>query len=132
MPEPVSAEIEALLKEDRSFAPTDEFRSRAVINDAAVYARAAKDPEAFWAAFARELEWIKPFSKVLEWNPPEAKWFADGTINVSANCLDRHVRTARRNKADPSSRMSTAARASRATASGSTSRRCVISSRAIP
>ena len=99
MPEPVSAEIEALLKEDRSFAPSEEFRAKALINDPGIYARAAKDPEAFWAGFARELEWIKPFSKVLEWNPPDAKWFADGKINVAANCLDRHVRTWRRNKA---------------------------------
>jgi acetyl-CoA synthetase len=99
MSQPVSAEIEALLKEDRSFAPTDEFRSRAAINDPAIYAKAAKDPEAFWASFARELEWIKPFSRVLDWNPPDAKWFADGKLNVSANCVDRHVRTPRRNKA---------------------------------
>ena len=99
MPEPVSAEIEALLKEDRSFAPSEEFRAKALINDPGIYARAAKDPEAFWAGFARELEWITPFSKVLEWQPPDAKWFADGTINVAANCLDRHVRTWRRNKA---------------------------------
>jgi acetyl-CoA synthetase len=99
MPEPVSAEIEALLKEERSFAPSDEFRAKALINDPGIYARAAKDPEAFWAGFARELEWIKPFSKVLEWNPPDAKWFADGKLNVAANCLDRQVRTWRRNKA---------------------------------
>ena len=93
MPEPVSAEIEALLKEDRSFAPTDEFRSQAVINDPGIYEKAAKDPEAFWAGFARELEWIKPWSKVLEWNAPDAKWFVGGQLNVAANCLDRHVRT---------------------------------------
>jgi acetyl-CoA synthetase len=99
MPEPVSAEIEALLKEDRSFAPSPDFISKALVNDPGIYARAAQDPEAFWAGFARELEWIKPFSKVLEWNPPEAKWFADGKLNVSANCLDRHVRSWRRNKA---------------------------------
>ena len=99
MSEPVSAEIEALLKEDRSFAPSEEFRAKALVNDAAIYARAEKDPEAFWAGFARELEWIKPFTKVLEWNPPDAKWFVDGKINVAANCLDRHVRTWRRNKA---------------------------------
>ncbi len=99
MPEPVSAEIEALLKEERSFAPSEEFRAKALINDPAIYARAAQDPEAFWAGFARELEWIKPFSKVLDWNPPDAKWFADGTLNVAANCLDRQVRTWRRNKA---------------------------------
>ena len=99
MSEPVSPEIEALLKEDRSFAPSPEFISQALVDDPQIYARAAQDPEAFWAGFARELEWIKPFSKVLEWNPPDAKWFADGTLNVSANCLDRHVRTWRRNKA---------------------------------
>ena len=99
MPEPVSPEIEALLKEDRSFAPSSNFTSQALVSDPDIYARAAKDPEAFWASFARELEWIKPFSKVLEWNPPDAKWFADGKLNVSANCLDRHVRTWRRNKA---------------------------------
>jgi acetyl-CoA synthetase len=99
MSEKVAPEIEALLKEDRSFAPSDEFRSRALVSDPGIYEKAAKDPEAFWAGFASELEWIKPWSKVLDWNPPNAKWFVDGKINVSANCLDRHVRTARRNKA---------------------------------
>ena len=99
MPEPVSAEIEALLKEDRSFAPSPDFISRSLVSDPGIYAKAARDPEAFWAGFARELEWIKPFSKVLEWHPPDAKWFADGKLNVSANCLDRHVRNWRRNKA---------------------------------
>ena len=61
--------------------------------------RAAQDPEAFWAGFAGELEWIAPWTKVLDWKPPHAKWFVGGKLNVSANCLDRHVRTARRNKA---------------------------------
>jgi len=99
MSEKVSPEIEALLQEDRSFAPSDEFRKRALINDPAIYAKAEKDPESFWAGFAKELEWIKPWSKVLEWQAPDAKWFVGGKINISANCLDRHVRTARRNKA---------------------------------
>ena len=99
MSEPVSPEIEALLKEDRSFAPSAEFISKALVNDPGIYARAAQDAEAFWANFARELEWIKPFSNVLEWKAPDAKWFADGKLNVSANCLDRHIRTWRRNKA---------------------------------
>jgi acetyl-CoA synthetase len=98
MSEKVSPEIEALLKEDRSFAPSDAFCSRALINDPDIYAKAAKDPEAFWAGFAQELEWIAPWSKVLDWNPPDAKWFVGGKINISANCLDRHVRTARRDK----------------------------------
>jgi acetyl-CoA synthetase len=99
MSEKVSAEIEALLQEDRSFAPTDEFKKNAHVSDPSIYEKAAQDPEAFWTAFAKELEWIKPWSKVLEWNPPDAKWFVGGKINISANCLDRHVRTARRNKA---------------------------------
>jgi acetyl-CoA synthetase len=99
MSEKVSPEIEALLKEDRSFAPSNEFTSQALISDPAIYEQAATDPEGFWAGFAKELEWIKPWSKVLDWNPPDAKWFVGGKINISANCLDRHVRTARRNKA---------------------------------
>jgi acetyl-CoA synthetase len=99
MSEPVPPEIEALLKEDRSFAPSEEFRSHSLLNDPSIYEKAAKDPEAFWAGFARELEWIKPFTTTLEWNPPDAKWFADGKLNASASCLDRHIRTARRNKA---------------------------------
>jgi len=99
MSDPVSPEIEALLKEDRSFPPTAAFTAQAVISDPDIYARAAKDPEAFWAGFAKELDWIAPWSKVLDWNPPDAKWFVDGKINVSANCLDRHARSWRRNKA---------------------------------
>src|SRR5687768_12997564 len=99
MPDKVSPEIEALLTEDRSFSPTEEFRSQAHVGDDDIYRQAAKDPEAFWAGFAKELEWIKPWSKVLDWNPPDAKWFVGGKLNASANCLDRHIRTARRNKA---------------------------------
>ena len=99
MSEPVSPEIDALLKEDRVFPPSAAFCAQAAINDPAIYETAARDPEAFWAGFARELEWIRPWSKVLDWNPPHARWFVDGQINVSANCLDRHVRTWRRNKA---------------------------------
>jgi acetyl-CoA synthetase len=64
-----------------------------------VYARADRDPEAFWAAFASELEWSTPWKTVLEWTPPHAKWFVGGTLNASVNCVDRHVRGARRNKA---------------------------------
>jgi acetyl-CoA synthetase len=96
---PISPEIDALLKEERTFAPTDTFRAQANAGDSDVYARAANDPEAFWAGLAAELEWITPWSKVLEWQPPNAKWFVGGRLNISANCLDRHVRTWRRNKA---------------------------------
>src|SRR5262245_24470779 len=93
------AEISALLTEDRSFPPPPAFAAAAHVNDPAVYARAAADPEAFWAGFARELDWITPFTKVLEWQSPDAKWFGGGRLNASANCLDRHIRSARRNKA---------------------------------
>ena len=92
-------EIDALLHEARTFPPTASWRERALANDPTIYARAAADPEAFWAGFARELEWIEPWTNVLEWNAPHAKWFVGGKLNASANCLDRHVRTARRNKA---------------------------------
>ena len=92
-------EIDALLKEDRRFPPTPEWTRRAVVSDPSIYDRAAADPEAFWADFARELEWIRPWDEVLRWKAPYAHWFVGGKINASANCLDRHVRTPRRNKA---------------------------------
>jgi acetyl-CoA synthetase len=95
----VSPEIDALLKEERAFPPSDTFRAQAHVNDPRVYEDAARDPEGFWAAFARELEWSAPWTTVLEWNPPHAKWFVGGKINASVNCLDRHLRGARRNKA---------------------------------
>ena len=93
------SEINALLKETRVFPPTAAWRKDALVTDEGVYARAAADPEAFWAGFAAELEWTRPWTQVLDWQPPHAKWFVGGQINASVNCLDRHVRTARRNKA---------------------------------
>ena len=98
-PEQSTPGISALLQEDRVFEPSAEFVQQAVVKDAAVYEEAERDPEGFWARFAHELEWSQPWSRVLEWNPPHAKWFVDGKINASVNCVDRHVRTARRNKA---------------------------------
>jgi len=92
-------EINALLNETRVFPPTDTWRRTARVADPAVYEQAARDPEGFWARFAAELEWITPWTKVLDWRPPHARWFVGGSLNVSANCLDRHVRTAHRNKA---------------------------------
>jgi acetyl-CoA synthetase len=92
-------EIEDLLGEDRRFPPPAEFRARAVVSDESIYADAARDPEAFWAKLAGELEWSRPWDQVLDWQPPHAKWFVGGTLNASVNCLDRHVRGPRRNKA---------------------------------
>jgi acetyl-CoA synthetase len=92
-------EIDDLLREDRTFPPPPEFRARAVVRDEAVYADAERDPEAFWAGFAAELEWSRPWDRILDWQPPHAKWFVGGKINASVNCLDRHLRGPRRNKA---------------------------------
>ncbi len=102
MSEPTSGtspEIDALLQEDRAFPPSDAFRAQANVRDPQIYETAARDPEAFWASFARELEWSRPFRQVLDWKPPHARWFLGGTINASVNCLDRHLKSARRNKA---------------------------------
>ena len=94
-----SPEINALLTEGRVFDPSDEWRRNALVNDPSIYERAAADPEAFWAERAADLEWMAPWSQVLDWKPPHARWFVGGRRNASANCLDRHVRNARRNKA---------------------------------
>jgi acetyl-CoA synthetase len=92
-------ELDDLLREDRVFPPSEAFTAQANVRDPGVYERAESDPEGFWAGFASELEWFRPWSSVLEWNPPHAKWFVGGTLNASVNCVDRHVRGPRRNKA---------------------------------
>src|SRR5664279_452417 len=95
--------IESTLTEHRSFPPPEEFSKNAIISSPEEYdklcSRAAADPEGFWADIARELHWFKPWDKVLEWDTPWAKWFVGGKINISYNCLDRHVETWRKNKA---------------------------------
>ncbi|MBV8723088.1 MAG: acetate--CoA ligase, partial [Candidatus Eremiobacteraeota bacterium] len=83
--------IEALFEESRRFPPPPEFAAQANAQPA-IYDEAARDYAAFWAQWARRLEWIKPFESVLEWNEPFARWFSDGELNASVNCLDRHVR----------------------------------------
>jgi acetyl-CoA synthetase len=93
------AEYDDLLREDRTFPPLREFQARANAGDESIYATADRDPEAFWAGFARELEWSKTWDRVLDWQPPHAKWFVGGKINASVNCLDRHLNGPRRNKA---------------------------------
>ena len=84
-------EIENLLNETRSFPPSPEFSSKAIAK-AELYDQAKADRLEFWAEKARELHWHKPFTQTLDFsNAPFAKWFADGEINISYNCLDRHV-----------------------------------------
>jgi len=93
-------EISALLHEDRIFEPSAEFRANANVRDTTPYEDAERDYEGFWAKFASELDWSRTWTKVLDWsNPPHAKWFVGGQINASINCVDRHIKTARRNKA---------------------------------
>src|SRR5215212_1795918 len=86
-------QIDALLQENRSFPPSDDFRKQANIDDPAVWAKAQRDREAFWAGWAEQLDWETKWDTVLEWNPPNAKWFVGGRLNASYNCLDRHLAT---------------------------------------
>ncbi len=91
--------IEVYETEDRSFPPPAAFAAQANTSDRSLYDEADADYEAFWARQARELlTWDKDFTEVLDWQLPFAKWFADGKLNVSANCLDRHVDAGRGDK----------------------------------
>lgn len=97
--------IESILKENRTFAPSSEFSEKAHIQSLQqyqeLYDQAAANPTEFWANLAeKELHWFQKWDQVLDWsNPPFAKWFVNGKINISYNCLDRHLTTWRRNKA---------------------------------
>ncbi len=94
----MSDQIDTLLEEARRFPPPPEFSATANAGEE-LYREAGRDREAFWAEQARRLDWIKPWDRVLNWKVPHARWFEGGRLNVSANCLDRHVAGARRNKA---------------------------------
>ncbi len=100
---PQQQNIDSVLDEKRLFEPSKEFSQNAHIKSLADYERiwkqADQDPETFWSGIAKELHWFKPWEKVLEWKAPWAKWFVGGQINLSYNCLDRHVKTWRKNKA---------------------------------
>ncbi|TFD54232.1 acetate--CoA ligase [Cryobacterium sp. Hh7] len=88
----MTVNIDTLLHESRRFPPTPEFAAETAATSE-LYTEAQKDPATFWADQARNLlHWHKPFTKSLDWsNPPFAKWFEDGELNVAYNCLDRHV-----------------------------------------
>src|SRR5437879_2997729 len=96
-------DIESILREVRKFPPSQEFTRSAWVKGEAeyheLYRRAEQDPEGFWAERARQLDWFKPFDQVLEWNFPFAKWFLGGELNACYNCVDRHLKGPRRNKA---------------------------------
>ncbi len=92
--------IDALLQEERSFPPPADFAAKANMADPDIYAKAAADPEGFWAGLAEELDWFQKWDTVLDWSgAPFSKWFIGGKLNVSYNCIDRHVNNGRRNKA---------------------------------
>ena len=93
------ASIDALLKEDRIYRPAAAFRRQANLSDPGIYRKAARRPDAFWASVAQELVWSRPWKKVLQWDPPNARWFVGGKTNMSVNCLDRHLKTEVRNRA---------------------------------
>ncbi len=93
-----SGVIKSVSRETRQFPPPAGFTAKARLRDAGeyqrLYRRSIDDPEGFWGDTARaELAWTKPFTKVLTWDLPWAKWFEDGELNLSANCLDRHLAT---------------------------------------
>ena len=85
------ATIDALLEEHRTFDPPEAFRAGALVSDESIYEQASGDLEGFWAGEAENLIWSKRWDSVLEWDPPWAKWFSGGELNISVNCLDRHL-----------------------------------------
>jgi acetyl-CoA synthetase len=95
--------ITSVLHETRTFPPPSEFANKALIGSIAQYEalwnRAKNDPEGFWDEHARILAWDKPWDKVLDWQPPFAKWFVGGQLNASYNCVDRHCAGPTKNKA---------------------------------
>ena len=95
--------IDSTLDEQRKFDPPAEFSQKAHIKSLAeyeaLYKESVEQPDQFWGRAAGDLHWFKKWDKVLEWKAPWAKWFLGGQINLSYNCLDRHVQTARKNKA---------------------------------
>jgi acetyl-CoA synthetase len=86
-----SPAIENLFSEGRTFPPPDEFKANALVTDRSLHEQAEQDLEGFWAEQAGRLRWTRPWDQVLEWDLPFAKWFVGGQLNVSDNCLDRHV-----------------------------------------
>ncbi len=97
--------ITSMMEETRKFSPSKEFSQKAHIKSLEeykkLYEKSIKDPEGFWGEQAQNLEWFKKWDKVLDYSFGEQiyiKWFQGGKINVSVNCLDRHLKTARKNK----------------------------------
>jgi acetyl-CoA synthetase len=94
--------LSSILREHRVFPPPAEFAAKAHIKSLeeyeSLYRKSIDDPESFWAGVAKELHWFTPWTKVLDWNPPAAKWFTGGKINLCYNCVDRHALGALKDK----------------------------------
>jgi acetyl-CoA synthetase len=89
-----------LVEEAKYYTPRSEYREKAWVRDYdEEYGRFLKDPEGFWAKVAKELDWYSPWEKVLDWKYPYAKWFVNAKLNITYNCLDRHINNHRKNKA---------------------------------
>ncbi len=86
-------EIAVLLTEERTYEPSPEFTAAAHVSDEEPYRRGKRDMEAYWETWAEELHWFRKWDRVLEWEPPFAKWFLGGKLNAAYNCLDRHLDT---------------------------------------
>jgi acetyl-CoA synthetase len=91
-------DLDALLEENRRFEASETFKSNAVVSDRGLYDRANEDRLTFWESWAEDLKWHERWHTVLEWIPPYAKWFLGGKLNVSENCLDRHLQNGRSDK----------------------------------
>jgi acetyl-CoA synthetase len=94
-----SVVFDDLLHEQREFRPPDEFVSNAIVRDDSIYHAARYDYESFWEKEAADLEWFHPWKTVLKWTPPHVRWFDGGKLNITHNCIDRHLQSSRANKA---------------------------------
>jgi acetyl-CoA synthetase len=92
------SDLDALLDENRQFEASETFKKNAVVRDRGLYDRADEDRLTFWESWAEDLKWHERWHTVLEWTPPYAKWFLGGKLNVSENCLDRHLENGRSDK----------------------------------
>ncbi|HOW03727.1 acetyl-coenzyme A synthetase N-terminal domain-containing protein, partial [Methanospirillum hungatei] len=94
----MSEDFEVILH-TKSYLPDPEYKAQSHLGDYHnAYQEFLKNPEGFWDRMAREIEWMKPWDKVLEWDYPYARWFSGGTLNITTSCLDRHIKAGRRNK----------------------------------
>ncbi|MCW5764437.1 MAG: acetate--CoA ligase [Phycisphaeraceae bacterium] len=99
-PQPSDQSIDSVLQETRVFQPPsaaslgiDRWHVDSLQAYRALHERSLRDPDSFWTEEARRLSWFRPFDRVLEWEPPDAKWFVGGRLNACYNCVDRHVQS---------------------------------------